>query len=116
MNTVNFIGNVGLEPTIKTLDNGNVVATFDFCTSRKYKNTQGVEVEEKQWHRMVAWNKNAKKVQELLKKGTFASIKSQATNRSYDKEVIIQVSPKKSVTYIEKKFVTEYRIYDLMTM
>lgn len=57
LNRVEIIGNVGGDPEIKALQNGNKVANFSIATSESWtdKNT-GEKKEHTDWHRIVVWN------------------------------------------------------------
>jgi single-strand DNA-binding protein len=52
-NMVRLIGNVGMDPELKTLTNGNTVARFSLATSEGYINKEGEKVIDTQWHRIV---------------------------------------------------------------
>ncbi len=116
MNKVNFIGNVGNEPTITTLESGTVVMNFDIATKETFNDRNGEPQVKTQWHRIVAWNDCAKKIQEHLHKGNFVSIKAKAINRSYDKIIDIPVSKTKTIQHTEKVYVTEFRAFEVMIL
>lgn len=116
MNRVSFIGNVGNEPTTTVLESGTVVMNFDIATKETFNDKQGQPQVKTEWHRIVAWNDCAKKIQEHLHKGNFVTIKAKAINREYDKELIIPVTKTKSIKHTIKVHVTEYRAYDIVIL
>ena len=52
-NTVRLIGNVGKDPELKTLANGNVMAKFSLATSNGDTNKEGEKITDTQWHRII---------------------------------------------------------------
>ena len=78
MNRVSFIGNVGNEPTTTVLESGTVVMNFDIATSESFNDRNGQPQVKTEWHRIVAWNDCAKKIQEHLHKGNCVTIKAKA--------------------------------------
>lgn len=83
-NSVQLIGRLGKDPEVKTLDNGNTVATFSIATSDYYKNAAGEKVEDTQWHNVVAWGKKAELVSSYLKKGNEVAIEGKLIHRNYE--------------------------------
>mgnify|MGYP001175030459 CR=1 FL=1 len=65
-NKVQLIGNLGQDPEIVTLENGNKLAKFSIATSDTYKNAMGEKVEDTQWHQIVAWGKTADIVENFV--------------------------------------------------
>jgi len=58
VNKVILIGNVGRDPEIRTMNNGNEVALFSLATSETWKDKQTGERREKtEWHRIVVYSK-----------------------------------------------------------
>ncbi|MDX1629942.1 MAG: single-stranded DNA-binding protein, partial [Fulvivirga sp.] len=53
-NSVQLIGRLGIDPEVKTLENGNMLAKFSLATSDYYKNNKGEKMEDTQWHQVVA--------------------------------------------------------------
>lgn len=81
-----LIGRVGKEPEVRTLESGNMVATFSVATSEKYKNKAGEMVETTEWHNIVAWKGLADVVSKYVKKGSNLFIEGKITTRSYEKD------------------------------
>lgn len=58
VNKVILIGNLGRDPEIRTMNNGNEVALFSMATSESWKDKQTGEKREKtEWHRIVIYSK-----------------------------------------------------------
>ena len=88
-NKVQLIGNLGMDPEIKSLDGGKKLAKMSLATSETYKNSKGERVKETQWHNLIAWGKTAEIVEKFLKKGTEVAIEGKLINNNYtDKEGI----------------------------
>lgn len=83
LNKVSLIGNVGKDPEIKTFDNGKV-ATFTLATSEKYKDRNGNQREETEWHTIVAYGKLADIVERLVHKATKMYVEGKLKTRSWE--------------------------------
>ena len=83
-NKVQLIGNLGGDPEIKTLNSGKKMAKLNIATNEIYFNDKGEKVTETQWHNLVAWNKQAEKVEKYLTKGQELVIEGRLNNRSYE--------------------------------
>ncbi|MGQ0703228.1 MAG: single-stranded DNA-binding protein [Gemmatimonadales bacterium] len=56
LNRVQLIGNLGGDPEVRTVANGNRVANLSLATSRRWKGASGEMQEKTEWHRIVLWN------------------------------------------------------------
>ena len=82
-NKVQLIGNVGLDPEVKTLDGGKKVAHLRLVTNEKYKNSSGELVDEATWHNLVAWGKTADIIERYIFKGKEVEVEGKIVNRNY---------------------------------
>lgn len=103
-NTVNLIGNLGMDPEIKALESGKTFARFSLATTSFYKNASGEKVKEAQWHNIVAWGKTAEIVEKYLKKGSKVAIQGKLNNRTYE------------TNKGEKKYITEVLVNELLML
>lgn len=85
-NNVILIGNVGKDPEIITLDSGTKKVTFSLATNESYKDKDGNKVDDTQWHSLVAWNKTADLISQIVKKGDQIAIQGRIKTRSYIKD------------------------------
>ena len=70
VNKVILVGNVGADPEVRYLANGNPVANLSIATSETWKDKQTGERQERtEWHRVVFFNRLAEIVNEYVKKG-----------------------------------------------
>ena len=83
-NSVQLIGNLGMNPEVKTLESGSTLAKFSIATSERYKNNKGEQVNDTTWHNVVAWGKTAEIAEKYLKKGAQVAVEGKLTSRSYE--------------------------------
>lgn len=82
-----LIGNAGRDPEVKYLDgpSGNAkVATFTLATTERYKDRNGNQQENTEWHNIVAWRGLADICERYVKKGTQLYIEGRIRTRSWD--------------------------------
>ncbi|MFP4041402.1 MAG: single-stranded DNA-binding protein [Bacteroidales bacterium] len=84
VNKVILIGNVGKDPEVKHLDNGNVMAKFPLATSEVYKNKENEKVTSTEWHNIIIFSKLAEVVEKYVKKGDALYLEGRIRTRSYD--------------------------------
>ena len=82
-NKVQLIGRLGIDPEVKTFDNGQM-ARMSLATSEKYTNGKGEQIENTQWHNVVAWGKTAELAEKYLRKGQEVAIQGKLETRQYD--------------------------------
>lgn len=103
-NKVQLIGNLGMDPEVKTLESGKKLAKVSIATSESYKNAKGERITETQWHNLVAWGKTADIVEKFLKKGSEVAIEGKLINRNYiDKEGV-------------KRYITEIEVSEVLML
>ena len=102
-NRVQLIGNVGNEPEIKTLENGNKLVHLTVATKDHYVNNKGEKIEQTEWHRVTAWGKTAEIIEKYVVKGKEVAIEGKLTHRSYDKNG-------------EKRYVTEVVVSEILLL
>lgn len=83
-NKVQLIGHLGSDPEIKNFETGKKLANLTIATNEVYKNDKGEKVEETQWHKVVAWGKNAEILEKYVTKGKEIAIEGKLVHRSYD--------------------------------
>ena len=103
-NSVKLIGNLGQDPEVVNLDNGNKLAKFSIATTDSYKNAQGEKVEDTQWHNIVAWGKTAEIVEDYLVKGKQVAVQGKLVHRSYETKEG------------EKRYITEIKCNELLML
>jgi single-strand DNA-binding protein len=83
-NRVQLIGNLGANPEIRDLSSGKKVARFSIATTDSYKDKEGNQVKETQWHNIIAWNKSAEFCEKYLEKGKRIAVDGKLTNRNWE--------------------------------
>lgn len=83
-NKVLLIGNLGGEPEVRELASGRKVAQLRVATNERYKDASGEMKEDVQWHRVVAWGKQAELVAQLLHKGSTVVLDGRLVHRQYE--------------------------------
>lgn len=88
LNKVMLIGNLGVDPEVRSTSSGSRVASFSVATSRQWT-TQGGEKQEKtEWHRIVVWNNKGSGlvdvVEKYLKKGDRVYVEGSIEYRTFE--------------------------------
>ncbi len=68
-NSVMLIGRPGAEPEMRTFNENHVVARFNLAVNETRRNAKNKLVKTTQWFTVVAWNKTAERVAQVVKKG-----------------------------------------------
>jgi len=84
LNKVMIIGNLGRDPEIRYTSGGTPVANFSIATTEKWKNKEGVQQEETEWHNIVAWKHLAEISQKYLSKGSQVYIEGRIKTREWN--------------------------------
>lgn len=69
VNKVMIIGRLGADPEVRYAPSGNAVANFNVATNRSYKDRDGNQQDQTDWHRVVAWTRLAEFAKQYLHKG-----------------------------------------------
>jgi len=84
INKVILIGNLGQDPEVKYMPNGNAVANITLATSESWKDKNtGEQVDKTEWHRVVFFRRLAEIVGEYLKKGSKVYIEGKLQTRKW---------------------------------
>lgn len=83
-NSVQLIGNLGMDPEVKEVSNGSKMARFSLATSETYHKQNGEKVTDTQWHNLIIWGKLADVAEKYLKKGKQIAVEGKLETTSYD--------------------------------
>ena len=83
VNKVILIGNLGKDPDIRYMPNGEAVANITLATSETWKDKTGVKQEKTEWHRVTFYRKLAEIVGEYLKKGSSVYVEGRLETRKW---------------------------------
>jgi len=84
VNKVILVGNLGADPDVKYMPNGNAVTNVTLATSETWKDKASGQAKEKtEWHRVVFFRRLAEIAGEFLKKGTQVYIEGKLQTRKW---------------------------------
>lgn len=87
VNKVILIGNVGGDPEVRYMPNGNAVANVTLATSDSWKDKQtGQQQERTEWHRVVFFGRLAEIVGEYVRKGSKLYVEGRLQTREWEKD------------------------------
>lgn len=87
VNKVILVGNVGNDPEVRYMPNGNAVANVSVATSETWKDKNtGDQQEKTEWHRVVFFNRLAEIVEQYVKKGSKLYLEGRLQTRSWDQD------------------------------
>lgn len=114
VNKVILLGNVGKDPEIRTMNNGNEVALFNLATSDYWKDkTTGERKEKTEWHRVVVYSQGLVNIiKNYVKKGTKLYLSGSIQTRRW---VDAQGVDKHATEIVLQGFTAELQILDPRT-
>ncbi len=83
VNKVILVGNLGIDPEIRTLENGTKLARIRIATSESYMSKDGQKIEQTEWHNVVLWRQLADVAERYLQKGKQVYIEGKLKTRSW---------------------------------
>jgi single-strand DNA-binding protein len=103
-NSVQLIGNLGMDPEVKQVSNGNKMARFSLATTETYNNQKGEKVTDTQWHNLIIWGGLANVAEKYLKKGNQVAVEGRLETNTYDDKDG------------NRKFFTQIKVNDLVML
>ena len=84
VNKVILVGNLGADPDVRYMPNGDQVTTVRLATTDKWKDKQSGETREAtEWHRVVFYRKLAEIVGQYTKKGSQLYVEGRIRTRKW---------------------------------
>jgi len=84
VNKVILVGNLGKDPEVRYMPNGNAIANITLATTESWKDKQSGEQQEKtEWHRIVMFRRLGEIAGEYLKKGSQVYIEGKLQTRKW---------------------------------
>lgn len=83
LNKVLLIGRVSQAVEARELPSGQLVATINIATNRMYKDRNGEQRSDTQFHRIVAWAKLAETCKQYLQKGQLIFVEGRIQYRTW---------------------------------
>ena len=111
VNKVILVGNLGNDPEVRYMPNGNAVANLSLATSESWKDQQGQVQERTEWHRLTMYRRLAEIAGEYLKKGSQIYVEGKLQTRKwqdqqgqdrYTTEIVVNDFPRKLPKYFSK--------------
>lgn len=101
-NKVQLFGHLGMNPEVRTTENGRKMARMSLATHENYRNAQGEWVRDTQWHNLIAWGKTAELVEKKLQKGSEVLIEGKLQHREYTDRSGV------------KRYITEVQVLEML--
>jgi single-strand DNA-binding protein len=92
VNKVILVGNLGRDPEVRYMPNGEAVANFSIATTENWKDKSGVKQEKTEWHNIVMYRRLAEIAGEYLKKGRPVYIEGRLQTRKWEKDGVTRYS------------------------
>ena len=85
VNKVTLVGNLGRDPEVRAMQNGDKIVQLSIATSDRWKDkSSGEQRERTEWHRVVIFNDALGKIAEqYLKKGSSVYLEGQLQTRKW---------------------------------
>lgn len=83
VNKVILVGNLGRDPEMRFMPNGEAVCNFSIATTDSWKDKAGVKQDRTEWHNIVMYRKLAEIAGEYLKKGSSVYVEGRLQTRKW---------------------------------
>ena len=84
INKVILVGNVGLDPEVRYMPNGNAVTTLSVATSESWKDkVTGEKQDRTEWHRVICFNRLGEIAGEYVRKGSKLYVEGSLRTRKW---------------------------------
>lgn len=103
MNHVNLIGKMTSKPRFYELPTGRKVAQFTISTKETYLDEDGNPKNQRHWHRISAWGRWTKVIEELGDIGMELAVEGKLTTRFYQRDG-------------QRHFISEVEVNDLVIL
>src|SRR5215211_37874 len=84
LNKVMLTGHLGADPEMRYTSQGSAVTTFRVASGRRWKSADGVDHDDTEWFRVVAWDKLGEICNQYLTKGTRVYVEGRLQTRNWD--------------------------------
>lgn len=84
VNKVILIGNVGKDPDLQYVEGNIPVAKFPMATTEMYKDKNGNQVSQTEWHTIVVWRALAELAQKFVHKGSIIYVEGRIRSRHWE--------------------------------
>lgn len=84
LNRAQIVGNVTRDAELRYTPNGQAVCSFSVATNRRWRDKDGNNQEQAEFHNIVAWGKVAELMGQLSHKGTKIYVEGRLQTRSWE--------------------------------
>ena len=84
VNKVILVGNLGDDPEIKNLEGNVKVAKFGLATNETFRDSNGQNQTQTEWHNVVVWRGLADFAEKYLHKGSLVYLEGKIKTRNYE--------------------------------
>ena len=84
LNRAQIVGNVTRDPELRYTPNGQAVCSFGVATNRRWRDKEGNNQEQTEFHNIVAWQKLAELMAQLVHKGSKIYVEGRMQTRSWE--------------------------------
>ena len=84
VNKVILVGNLGNDPEVKNLEGNVKVAKFSLATNETFRDTNGQNQTQTDWHNIVVWRGLADFAEQYLHKGSMVYLEGKIKTRNYE--------------------------------
>jgi len=84
LNRAQIVGNLTRDPEIRYIPSGQAVTSFSVATNRRWKDKDGSQQDQTEFHNVVAWGKLAEIANQYLKKGNKVYLEGRMQTRTWD--------------------------------
>jgi single-strand DNA-binding protein len=84
VNKVTLMGNLGKDPELIMLEGNIAVVKFPLATTETFRDKNGKQYSQTDWHTIVFWRGLAELVQKYLHKGSYIYIEGKLRTRSWE--------------------------------
>lgn len=84
LNKAIIIGNLTRDPELRAIPSGQQVCTLGVATNRVYKDKDGQQQKQTEFHNVVVWGRQAETCAQYLKKGQSVMVEGRLQTRSWD--------------------------------
>ncbi len=102
VNRVTLIGNLGADPILRSLENGDTVCDFRIAMSEAWKDKNGEKQERTEWMTVVTWGGLADTCGQYLEKGRQVYVEGSLRTREWtDKEGVKRYTTEVKATSVQ---------------
>jgi single-strand DNA-binding protein len=84
VNKVTLMGNLGKDPELIMLEGNIAVVKFPLATTETYRDKNGKQYSQTDWHTVVFWRGLAELAQKYLHKGSYIYVEGRLRTRSWE--------------------------------